>query len=140
MIQRCVDKVRRLRNIAACSMLLVFLFLSGCGKNDLCVGDEVSRVSSPDNRVDAVLTRGNCGATTSYSYRVYLVNVGKTPNENDMVFLSDNAESISVTWQTSKKLLIYYGEARIFKFRNFWSSTEIENSKYVVSIDLMRRN
>lgn len=117
-----------------------FAFAGGCGKKDLCVGDEIFRVSSPDNRVDAVVTKGNCGATTSYSYRVYVVQAGKTPIESDMIFLADRAESVSATWLAPKKLLLSYKEARIFKFTNFWNSKELDNFQYVVSVVEVQRN
>lgn len=132
--QRRANKMRRLRNVTACLVLFGFIALAGCGKNDLCVGDEISRASSPDKRVDAIVTKGNCGATTSYSYRIFVVQAGKTPVESDMVFLADKAESVSVSWQVPKKLMISYKEARIFKFTNFWSSKELDNFQYMVSV------
>lgn len=132
--------MQRLRNMTACFILFGFLALAACGNNDLCVGDEISRVSSPDKRVDAVVTKGNCGATTSYSYRVSVVQAGKTPVESDIIFLADKAERVTVSWQAPKKLVISYKEARIFKFTNFWSSKEFDNFQYIVSVVEVQRD
>lgn len=121
-------------------MFFGFLALAACGNNDLCVGDEISRVSSPDKRVDAVVTKGNCGATTSYSYGVSVVQAGKTPVESDIIFLADKAESVSVYWQAPKKLVISYKEARIFKFTNFWSSKDLDSFQYIVSVVEVQRD
>lgn len=138
--RRCVNNMQRLRNIISCFMLFGFLTLASCGNNDLCVGDEISRVLSPDKRVDAVVTKGNCGATTSYSYQVSVVQAGKAPVESDIIFLADKAESVSVSWQAPKKLVISYKEARIFKFTSFWSSKDLDNFQYIVSVVEVQRD
>lgn len=110
------------------------MVLTGCGKGDLCVEREISRTPSPDKLADAVISMSDCGATTSNSYRVYVVKVGGGPVEDDVVFLADKVEDINVFWQAPRKLLISYKEARIFRFTNFWSSEEMDNFRYVVSI------
>lgn len=135
-----VNKIYSLINTTVCFILFGLLALVGCEKNDLCVGDEISRASSPDKRVDAVVTKGNCGATTSYSYRVSVVQAGKIPVESDMIFFADKTESVSVSWQAPKKLVVSYKEARIFKFTNFWSSKELDNFQYIVSVVEVQRD
>lgn len=40
--------------------------------------DEVSRVTSPSGKVDAVLVERNGGATTSFSYEVFVVPKAKS--------------------------------------------------------------
>lgn len=127
------------RNVMASFTLLAILVLVGCEKNDLCVGEEISRITSPDKEVDAVVMKGNCGATTSYSYRIYVVQAGRTPVEHDMIFLADKAEDVRVSWQAQRKLLISYQEARIFKFTNFWSSRDLDNFQYVVTVVEVQR-
>ena len=129
-----------LKNITTYFMLFFLLNLAACGNDDLCVGEDISRVSSPDKIVDVVVTKANCGATTSYSYRVSVVQTGKTPVESDIIFLADKAEGVSVFWQTPKKLVISYKEARIFKFKNFWSSKDLDNFQYIVSVIEVQRN
>lgn len=139
-IQKFINKMQLLKNITTYFMLFFLLNLAACGNNDLCVKEVISRTSSPDKKVDAVVTKGDCGATTSYSYRVSVVQAGKTPVESDTIFLADNAENISIFWQAPKKLVISYKEARIFKFTNFWSSKELDNSQYIVSVIEVQRN
>ncbi len=139
-IQKFINKMQLLKNITTYFMLFFLLNLAACGNDDLCVGEDISRVSSPDKIVDVVVTKANCGATTSYSYRVSVVQTGKTPVESDIIFLADKAEGVSVFWQTPKKLVISYKEARIFKFKNFWSSKDLDNFQYIVSVIEVQRN
>ena len=139
-IQKFINKMQLLKNITTYFMLFFLLNLAACGNDDLCVGEDISRVSSPDKIVDVVVTKANCGATTSYSYRVSVVQTGKTPVESDIIFLADKAEGVSVFWQTPKKLVISYKEARIFKFKNFWRSKDLDNFQYIVSVIEVQRN
>ena len=46
-------------------------FISGCTSRD-----EVSRVTSPDGRVDAIVFENNCGAPCSFGYEVELAAKG----------------------------------------------------------------
>ena len=114
---------------AACLLLLV-----AC---DSEVEDEViDRVVSPDGVVDAVLVRRNLGATTSYVYRVHIVPTGAEPEEGLERFIADHVSGLEIKWQQPQLLTISYGEARIFKFTNFWSSEKANNFKYVVELRL----
>jgi len=133
-IRRCTNGMHRLSSVTAHVVLFGFILVLGCENSNLCVDDEIGRVPSPDKRVEAVITNGNCGATTSYSYRVSVVQAGKAPVESDTVFLADKTDSVIVSWEASKKLMISYKEARIFNFTNFWSSKEVDNFHYIVSV------
>jgi hypothetical protein len=121
-------------------MLPGLLVLAGCGKGDLCSEDEMSRAASPDKRVDAVVTKGNCGGTTDYSYRVSIVQAGKAPIDSDVIFLADKAEGLGISWRAPKELLISYKKARIFRFTNFWSAKEVDDFQYLVSVVEMQRD
>lgn len=58
--------------ILSIAILISIIFLSnGCNDNSVCSQKEISRKSSPDKIVDALVVQENCGATTSYSYKVY---------------------------------------------------------------------
>jgi len=115
-------------------LLSIYLLgLSGCGKNDLCDDQELARRTSPDQVVDAVVVKIDCGATASYSYRVFITPVGEKYLE-DSVFLGDKVKGLNVSWDSSKTLLISYDEARIFEFRNFWQSKRVDNFQYKVSV------
>jgi len=48
--------------------------LLGCG--GVPRGEEVARVPSPNGRVEAILTESNAGATTSFSYNIYVASAG----------------------------------------------------------------
>lgn len=109
------------------TLIKLFLF-------DDCSQEESSRITSSDGRIDAVMVKTNCGATTGYSYNIFIVPKGKQPSDNDSVFSSDKTEDLNISWASSSELLITYREARIFQFTNFWQSEDIDNFNYVVSI------
>lgn len=98
---------------------------------------EILRIPSPDNRVEAVLTEISGGATTSFVYNLYIVpsktELSKKAHE---LFRADHVDEIKVFWSEVKLLKIQYKEARIFHFKNFWQSKEIENYSYVVELRL----
>ena len=48
--------------------------LLGCG--GMPRGEEFARVSSPNGRMEAIVTESNAGATTSFSYNVYVTSAG----------------------------------------------------------------
>jgi hypothetical protein len=112
-----------LKNIAI--MFFIFL-LSGCSAFSLCEDKELLRITSPNNKIDAVMIRRNCGATTAYSYRIYLVYRGeRVPKgwineKSGLIFVADHVEGESIQWIESNLLEIKYKRARIFEFKNFW--------------------
>ena len=119
--------------------------LSGCIN---IAGDwhfgETARVTSPDGVVDAVLEEGNGGATTSFSYAIFIVPRGmkfeekSPPFEHDRaVFSADHQIDLQLVWSKPKFLEIRYEKARVFKFTNFWHSQEVQDFKYVVELRLM---
>lgn len=110
-----------------------FLMVSGCGKQNLCEKQELLRKSSPDNVVDVVMVRMDCGATTDYSYQVYLTPHGGEVSEYP-IFIADKVSNIDISWKAEKSLQISYDRARIFKFKNFWQTKEIDDFQYIVSI------
>lgn len=109
------------------------LISTSCSLDDSCSSEEVTRTTSPDKIVDAVLIKNNCGATTSYSYRVFIIPAGNEPNNNS-IFLADKVEDLKISWKSLKNLSITYSKARIFEFTNFWQSKKIDNFLYIVSI------
>lgn len=112
--------------------IFIFSVLTGCNSST-CISKIVSREVSPDNRVDAVIAKVNCGATTDYSFRVHIVPAGSEPLGNH-VFLADHIKGLEVNWIENQKLAITYDEARIFEYTNFWHSKELDNFEYFVSI------
>ena len=125
--------VRHIFRVIATTSTLAFF---GCDSGDLCSHEEVSRVTSPDDIVDAVIVQKNCGTTASNAYRVYVIKKDWIPNSEggDPVFVSDNTDDIYIHWGDDKQLLISYAKARIFHFKNFWHSKEVDDFAYIVSV------
>jgi len=97
---------------------------------------EIKRVRSPDQRVDAVLIQTNAGATTGFVYEIFLVPTGATPKEGHEQFRADQVVNLELRWQQPKSLEIVYDQARIFHYSNFWNSKDVENFRYVVEVSL----
>ncbi len=121
-------------------LMLAFLIVMSvaCSNGTSCESAEVIRTTSPDQIVDAVIEKTNCGATTSYSYRVFLTKHEDELPENH-VFLSDKTENLHIEWEQNKRLKINYDKARIFEFKNFWQSKNIDDFGYIVEIEEERR-
>jgi hypothetical protein len=114
--------------------IFILFLLIGCSKISPCEQSELLRVTSPDNRVDAVLLRINCGATTDYSYKIYIVPKASSTKKTNPIFVADKLDGELVKWSSTKNLLINYRQARIFNFTNFWHVRDLDNFNYIVSI------
>jgi hypothetical protein len=105
-----------------------------------CCGDissrEEQRFLSPDGRVEAILIKQDAGATTSYTYKLYIVPSGDNFKKGHEVFIADKMIGLSISWDRAKSLDIKFKDGRIFHFKNFWSSKEVDNFKYNVSLNL----
>lgn len=122
------------------ALLVLALTSSSCEKLSPCDEEEIARRSSQDEMVDAIVVRNNCGATSGYSYKVYVARHGdRSLAETDVVFLSDQTTGLEISWIAPKTLRITYEGARIFKFTNFWQSADVENFRYVVTVTEMAR-
>jgi hypothetical protein len=121
------------------AILMTFVIVSisvvfGCSNDELCAAQEVDRVTSPDRIVDAIVSEVNCGATTSFVYKVFLVLAGGVPSKDDLVFLADKSDSVGVAWVAPQRLVISYETARIFQFKNSWRPGGLSHRGYLVSI------
>jgi hypothetical protein len=95
--------------------------------SDICSNTEVSRSTSPDRRLDAVLYQRNCGATTGFSTQIALVPVGNLLSGDSALYRADDDHGAARTgvwggpwaeieWLTSNKLLVRYAaKSRIFQ-------------------------
>ena len=115
--------------------LLALASLNACGSERR----EVRRVPSPDGRVDAVLVRINSGATTSIGWNLFVVPAGEKPPTREALFIAERIgeSELSIQWMEPRELEIRLPDARIFHFRNFWSSPEVDAFKYVVRLRLV---
>lgn len=82
------------------------ILLASCSFNADPSVEEVSRFTSPDSKLDAVLLQLNFGATTPYAYRFYVVPKGehpdyKKPNE---FLLTNGIEGTSIEWSGPSEL------------------------------------
>lgn len=110
-------------------LILSFLTIfTGC----ICESKEILRITSPDNRVDAVLEEINCHTTTPFVYRLYIVPKGASIQKSYLVFHADHLEDETIQWLAPKLLEIKYKYARIYKFTNHWLPKDDFN--YVVEI------
>ena len=95
----------------------------------------MSRVTSPDSRVDAVLVCYGNGNTTAESVRVFVVPAhGRTDSASTL--LCDKYEEVKLSWSAPRRLVFSYKKARIFEFSNFWQSGDVDNFNYLVEIRL----
>ena len=121
------------RRIIFCIVSIIF-FIHGC--NNISY-DEIQRMQSTDLKVDAVITRTNAGATTSFAYMLYLVPSGNEVIQGQEIFRADKLVDMKIIWTQPKILEIHYQKGRIFHFTNFWSSEKIDNFKHVIEIRLV---
>jgi|SRR5450631_710452 hypothetical protein len=82
--------------------------------------EEISRVTSPDGAVDAVMIQDNCGAPCSFGYSVFIVPKGQSaPRDFEQdVFHADSMADEKLGWRPERVLEIAYRKAEIYKFRN----------------------
>ena len=121
------------------SVIIVLLFcvcfnFISCTK--FCSLEEVKRLTSHDNKIDAVIIKKNYGATSSYVYDLYVVPKGKNVDSKDAKFTADHIKELELIWLQDRLLQITYKKARIFHFSNFWQFKEVNNFSYVVEIQL----
>lgn len=116
-------------------MIIAFIAVTaGCGFLSPCTETQAERVKSTDGKVEAVLVKKNCGATTSESFNVFIVGSGNKTEEKDLIFSADHVDGFSLSWRDTKFLEIRYKQARIFQFTNFWHSKDVDNFAYVVEV------
>jgi len=105
--------------------------------------NELSRLTSPDGKVDAVMVRSeNGGATVGFYYSIYLVPKGnelaRWPHSRGPVFTTAAAAGLEMEWGTSKLLEISYKHAEIEEFINSWHHPR--NFNHRVEILLVKNN
>lgn len=85
--------------------------------------DEVARVTSPSGRIDAILYETNGGATTSFGYEVWVVNLGASVPRSQArrpwrpaylygAVRSSRAYGVNLRWEGPGVLVVEYLEAR----------------------------
>ena len=100
-------------------ILGIGLLLCACGGCwDPCGNDEVVRVPSSDGRLEAVIFRRDCGATTDFSTQISILTKGASlPNAGVNIFVADSnhgtapvarwgGPSVDVSWSMNRRLTV----------------------------------
>lgn len=90
---------------------------------------EEARITSPDGRFDAVMTRGPVGGVLGGVYwNVFIVSKGApAPKGDDGTILdADVFRGEKLVWKQNHLLEIHYDIGHIEQFRNLWGSNELE--------------
>jgi hypothetical protein len=102
---------------------------------------EVSRLTSPDSHVDAILVEVNAGATTSYYYEVYIAPRGQKPGASKdavlVIVAAGDLRDLVMTWRQPKLVQISYKHGWIRAFTNRWSEVSTVGGSYVVELKLI---
>jgi hypothetical protein len=107
--------------VSVCSLII------SCG---IVSFDEVSRVTSPNGKFDAIIVESNGGATTSFGYDIYIVKYGRKFKDSKRLLniygavQNDNAYGVSITWQGSSTVILGYLKAK--SIQKFSESTVID--------------
>jgi hypothetical protein len=93
-------------------------------------GDRVeeARVTSPDGRFDAVMTREPVGGVLGGVYwNVFIVpkDAAAPKDDNDTIVDADVLRGEKLVWKQNHLLEIHYDIAHIERFRNLWGSNEV---------------
>jgi hypothetical protein len=106
------------------ALLFAILLLPACSK--MCANEVVSRASSPDGQLEAVMFQRDCGATTAFSTQISVVDARETVTEGGNAFRADDNHGAApvgdwggpwadLKWLSSTHLLIRYAsKARLF--------------------------
>lgn len=106
------------------------LALAACGEGDVV---EVARYSSPVGGLDAVVGRMKAGQ--SEPFLVVMTKPGESPAKGARILLADRTDAPTVEWADAEHLTIRCGGARIWSFRNFWTSPNAKQVTVSVALD-----
>lgn len=118
-------------------LIAVVCLLAACERSTL---HETMRITSPDHMVDAVIATVDTDATVATPTKLFIVPTGTKITDTESVLVADNLQNFTVSWQSSKKLVVSFSSGRVFSFTNFWESREVNNFQYVVRIYLRDNN
>ncbi len=134
--KQTISKIGRIAIVAGAFVLGFCLCLFGCdllvklfspGANDQA---EVMRVTSPDNRLDAVMTEvAYRGIGDDFLWCVTIVQKGKSAPMNcaSTFFQASTIDNEKLVWKEPHRLDILFRSANIRSYRNVWELCEIEH-------------
>ena len=96
--------------------MVVVAVATGCGLVGQETAVEAVRLSGVGGRVDAVVIEASAGATTTYSYRVYLVAAGTAATGDPVVTVvggqrSPVAYGVDLEWTGADAITVSYWQA-----------------------------
>ena len=121
-------------------------FLAACTGPSYNTWVEETRVTSPDGRFDAVITREASpgGVLGSLYWNVFIVPKGAAAPKDDKhtLFTADVLRGEKLVWTQKHLLDIHYDFAEIDEFRNNWGENEVHDrgwrkGDYLVEVRLM---
>jgi hypothetical protein len=126
--------------LPACLLLLVAGYLACCSMEHR----ELARISSPDQKLEAILVwEFGGGAAGSSEHYLYLVDTGPKESRQKPVWEGGNCNGTAISWLDGHTLQITYPSpyCTIRQFTNKWySPSQIQNDRYdPVEIVLHRR-
>jgi hypothetical protein len=110
------------------------LVMGGC--SDVCSNSEVARANAPDGLHSAIMFQRDCGATTSFSTQISVVERGKDASGGGNTFRADDDHGVAadgswggpwaeMKWLAPNHLLIRYAA----KSRPFAQEDEVSGVK-----------
>lgn len=106
------------RLMKATIQILAFVStIVSCGQEN--VGETVTRVNSPDNSFDAVLTREGGPATNPFVYHFFVVRKGAVPkNISESLPNATHVDDLGISWRDKNLIDVSYSHATIWHFTN----------------------
>jgi hypothetical protein len=110
--------------------VLALCFLATCKQGTAGGGDRVEevRLTSPDGRFDAVITRETVGGSLGGVYwNAFVVPKGDALPKDDQnsLLYAEVLKGEKLVWKQNHLLEIHYDIAHIEQFRNLWGSNEL---------------
>lgn len=128
--------------IVAGLILLATCLSAGCNRrNGEMIYEEVMRVKSPDEKVEAVLVSTVGHVIGNNSHLLYIVPAGRKYDRSDAAFgrsyLSARCfENLKLVWREAQTLEVQYQEALIDEFRNCANLTDNPEQPHVIELRL----
>ena len=81
----------------------------------------ISRLNSPDGKLDAVYIQSGAGAMSSGNYLVYIVSKGYDPKEKyNAVFWGKRTHNLAISWRSARELNIQFSKSDIRHFQSYF--------------------